>query len=40
MAIVEGYFHTMLEVLHEKLVVLHHVASLDVEQFAFCFVDG
>ena len=40
MAVVEGDFHAMLEVVHEKLVVLHHVAGFDVEQFAFCLIDG
>ena len=40
MAVVEGDFHTMLQIIHEKLVVLHHVAGFDVEQFAFCLIDG
>ena len=30
----------MLQVVHEKLVVLHHVAGFDVEQLAFCLIDG
>ena len=36
----EGNFHAMLQIVHEKLVVLHHVTGFDVEQFAFCLIDG
>ena len=39
LAVVETHLDAMLQIVHEQLVVLHHVPSLYVEQLPFCLVE-